>query len=447
MDDMGNTKYAHFLVFLFSGCLVILMIGALFAPAPAHAEVLTFEGELNATTPIDLTGRQLGPGEELLLHGHGEAGQQVHIELLSGSETQETILTTVNQDGTWQASIPITTEFSANQLRLSSHFSSTPAERVTNTLALGTLAMVGIVLLELLLERLVRLLQAMGLLGKSQTRGYVFDVETKEPVAFALLTIESVAEDGRTDHHSDNPRLFETVVSTVDGFFRSVDLPAGKYRIHVAHPNYSFPPTGVRPWYVKPLELYQGGIFELKRARQLDVISIPMQPREKSNKPLRYWLNVRVFSTVIQHILHVLRGPMMIASLAFLLLSPSLMNFLFVSLYLFLFLFDVFSTLRTHQIKGKVLDEYDQPIPHAVIRIVQSPPEELAGVILTKKNGQFMKRLGKGQYRLSVSKDGYIPEETDRLSFEMLDLKESHAHLVYRLKKIDETSSMTTDLR
>jgi hypothetical protein len=404
------------------------------------AATVKIDGELQPKNTIEINQVTLQSGTPVVLTGKGQPGKAVEIQVFHHTTALYKTQTTVNSDGAWSLALP-SSEETPTQVKISSDLESSPTEQLISLLTLGSIFTSSIVLAQLFIERILRLLQGVGLLGVTQTKGYVFDSITKEPVPFALLTIESATEyTDTTKRGAAAPlRLFETVVSTVDGFFRTIDLPEGKYKVTVVHPSYSFPLSSSKPWYAKSFDFYQGETITLKKAHALDLICIPMQPKEVKKPEFFYWFHLRVFMSVFSYVLQALRFPMTLLSFILVFFAPSWLNFAFASLYLFTLCFDHLKNLRKHQVSGKVIKKDGAGVSRAIVRIIQSPPEELAGVVLTNHHGMFKKRLSEGQYRLAVQKDGFISAETNGMSWEMLDLKTDHKNLVYTLQ--DSTQS------
>lgn len=114
------------------------------------------------------------------------------------------------------------------------------------------------------LELLARILQALGLVPAGKPRGFVFDSHNHKGIPFALLTITSVPEktlpltaDPNTLNLATTP-LIETVVSDVEGVYKGVELPPGKYQIDVRHQEYRFPTIKPRPAYLTLRDFYKG---------------------------------------------------------------------------------------------------------------------------------------------------------------------------------------------
>jgi hypothetical protein len=375
------------------------------------------------------------PNEDLTVSGYGEPGAEITLS----SEKERNIIyqtkTMVDERGKWQTSIPSFGNDLPDQLIITSTIALTTAEVIETVTVTGTAAATGAVVFHMVLDRLFRVLQVIGLLGKRTTRGYVFDHATRKPVSFATLRIESV-QDGTKD--LSKPTISETVVSTVEGFFRIIDLPSGKYRIWVSHPDYEFPVQTPRPWYTNPLEFYQGEEVTLTKQQSLDLLFIPMEPVANAKHGISHWLELRVLGSVISHYLHQLSLPMGVISCALTLIYPSFVNFAIATIYIVFALYEYSKTTKKVALSGIVVDEKGKPLDGTVVKIIQSPPEELAGVLLTHKDGRFSMKVMKAQYRIVVSKNGYVPDEKDGMSFEMLEVKKAKKNLQYRLKEAGE---------
>lgn len=360
------------------------------------------------------------------VNGTGEPSAVITVNVYNGPEIIYTVSTTVDEQGEWSVDLPPFDEPPTN-ITADSQIEWTP-EKTIETITVATAAATStLVVIQLVGERLFRLLQFFGLFGHRKTKGYVFDTVTKKPVPFALLTIESLMARGES-------KIQETVVSAVDGFFKTIALPPGQYTVTVAHPNFSFPVTGPRPWYSAPLDYYQGQPISVTTQKELDIIFIPMAPKKSETKNRSYWLNFHVMGGLLTQAAKMLSLPMGVISVIIVVLFPSFLNFLVTSLYLIIGLQILLRNLENKVLKGKIVDGKNNAIKEAVVRAYRITPDELAAVTLTNSKGQFSFRLPKNQYRLLISKDGWIPTDNAGLSYETIDLNKSQTGLTYHLQ-------------
>jgi hypothetical protein len=421
--------------FNFTLYLVIFFTFSAFFTSRIHAADLEISEPLPGISYVQVEDPVMLPNEELTVSGYGEPGAEITLS----SEKDRNILyqtkTMVDERGKWQTSIPSFGKDLPDQLIITSTVTLSTAEVIETVAVTGTVAATGAVVFHMVLDRLFRVLQVIGLLGKRRTRGYVFNLATRKPVSFATLRIESV-QDGTKD--LSKPTISETVVSTVEGFFRIIDLPSGKYRVWVSHPEYEFPVQTPRPWYTNPLEFYQGEEVALTKQQSLDLLFIPMEPVANAKRGISHWLQLKVLGTVISHYLHQLSVPMGVISCALTVIYPSFVNFAIATIYIVFALYEYSKTTKKVALSGIVVDEKGKPMDGTVVKIIQSPPEELAGVLLTRKDGRFSMKVMKAQYRIVVSKNGYVTDEKDGMSFEMLEVKKAKKNLQYRLKAAGE---------
>lgn len=366
-----------------------------------------------------------------VVNGTGEPGATITVRVFNNAAVVYTTTTTVDTQGEWRVALPAF-DLPPTNITADSEIAWTPRKVVETATVTTAAATSGLVLLQLLAERFFRLLQFFGLLGHRKTKGYVFDAVTKKPVPFALLTIESIGQAGA--------KIQETVVSAVDGFFKTIALPPGKYTVTVAHPAFSFPVTSPRPWYVAPLEYYQGQPITVGSQKELEIIFIPMTPKEAGTRVNSYWLNLHVLGGLLSQAAKVLSVPMGIVSVLLVIIFPSFINFLVTSLYLLIGLQIVLRNFENKVLKGKIIDDKNKPIANAIIRVYRISPDELAAVTLSNTKGEFKLRLPKNQYRTLISKDGWIPLDNQGLSYETVDLNQTQKEMRYTMQAVTETS-------
>ncbi len=366
------------------------------------------------------------PDTETVLEGTAEPGADLFVTVLNGENIIYTQSTKVRSNGQWSVPLPAFAD-APTQLLVRTEVELTLTKIIETTAVGGAVATSTIILGQILLERFFRLLQVIGIFRQRVTKGFIFDIISKKPVPFALLTIENIR---KTEGESSLFR--ETVVSTVDGFFKTITLPRGEYALHAAHSDYSFPVTTPRPWYTKPNEFYKGETITLDEQDKLEILLIPMQPLTNKSLRLSYWLNGHVFFSLLAQISKILSVPMGVISIVLLILYPSFINFLISSIYIALGLYALLRKAQKHTLSGKVTLLNDKPVSQAVIRIYQTEPHELVTATLTDEHGVFESAVDKGTYQVVVSKDGLVLQNQG-LSFESVELKKSVRNLHYQM--------------
>jgi|GEM_PF-1397827 len=403
---------------------------ALAFPNQVYAAKVELARPLDSHTQIEISNPIQLPHEEVLVSGNGEPGAEVMVQAVAQKKTIFSVRTIIDKKGHWQVIMPALEQI-PDHLLIGSEIGLSTRQVVESTTVVGAAAAASFVILQLMAERLLRLLQLAGLLSRRTTRGFVFDGESKQPIPFALLTIESMNK-----KKNGAAELKETVVSTVDGLFRTLDLPAGKYQIAISHPDYTFPTSQPRPWYATSLEYYRGEMIELNAQNRLNVMFIPLQAHHRTSVMQAHWFNVKVIQSVTEHMLRILSLPMGLLSTTLVIFYPSIINFGLASLYLLLGASELYKRRQHRTMAGTVTQEHNQPVPQAIVQVIQTPPDELVAVLITDKLGRFKINLSPDQYRINVAKTGYIPdqEESKGMSFETISLSKDVKNLRYCLK-------------
>jgi hypothetical protein len=292
------------------------------------------------------------------------------------------------------------------------------------------------------LEILARILQALGLIPSGKPRGFVFDSRTHKGIPFALLTITSVdvsgtpGEDNVVDF-SHTP-LIETVVSDVEGVYKGVELPLGKYQIDVRHQEYRFPTARPRPPYLTTHDYYRGEEFEIASEKDAELLFlIPMDAIEETGK--RTWKNqVRVSLAYLSRFGAMLILPLFVVSGILTLLFPSIWNWLVFGTYAVMVAYKSVGWFKIPRLTGVVIDTHGVAIENAIVRIIISENSELAVVTNTKSDGRFSAFVKPGKYQISVVNPGYVWTDTPVGSFYEVDLTEQPLHLVATMEQVDQ---------
>jgi hypothetical protein len=294
-----------------------------------------------------------------------------------------------------------------------------------------TIALPGLGLLVLLwefarqfsLRFLIKLLQAIGLLPAGEPQGLVYNSETGQPIAFALLTFRSaiyetsaasetynvdglnVADDpSAEDLVTPNP-IWETAVTNPEGVYQGIQLPSGKYVLEVSHQDYRFPTQKRRPSYLSFRDFYAGEAFETSQNSSDLLFLVPMDPLASSSSPrswhhsLKIWLSRTRFRDMLI--------PLFLVSLVITIFYPTLINILILASYLFVMTWRRLKSYRKPPLAGTVKDRYETPIANAVIRITNQESGQLSTLVTTDENGRFVANLKPDLYQLNLVKNGY----------------------------------------
>jgi hypothetical protein len=293
------------------------------------------------------------------------------------------------------------------------------------------------------IELLARILQALGLIPSGKPRGFVFDSRTHKGIPFALLTITSITDNqnqpfdiNTVDLHS--LPLMETVVSDVDGVYKGVDLPPGKYQIDVRHQEFRFPTARTRPPYLTLRDYYKGEVFEILSEKDAELLFlIPMDAIEESGK--RTWQNrVRVFLAYLSRFSALLILPLFVLSGILTLLFPSVWNWLVFGIYVVMVCYKSVGWFKIPRLTGVVIDSGGHPLESAIVRVMNSETSELVLVTTTNADGRFNAFIDPGNYQLSVIKPGFVWTDTPVGSLMEVNLGKDAQHLIATMEQMDQ---------
>lgn len=260
-------------------------------------------------------------------------------------------------------------------------------------------------LVPIILEIISRLLQAVGLIPVKRPRGVVFDTKTGKGIPFATITFVRVA-DGQ---------IVDTVVSDVQGVYRSIKLPSGIYRLEVVHSDYIFP-TKVTPRFtLNPHDFYRGEPFEITNRNQEELFLIPMDPLYEEaglRRPLSFYF--QVLAQVLRRVLFNLFYPIVALSFIITLIFPTLLNIAICILYIIMIFYRVRHTKAQPPLMGKVVDRYGKPLIDVMVRCIETQTNQVSALLITNPKGEFRVNLPTLQYTLVVVKDGYVVEQSSR---------------------------------
>lgn len=272
---------------------------------------------------------------------------------------------------------------------------------------------------------LAKILQALGLLPAGKPQGMVFESNSYEPVAFAVLNI--VGKDQEAG-------ITETVVTDVAGIYKGIKIPPGTYTVSVSHQDYTFPSHKNRPSYLTVAEFYQGQAFQVSGQGQEQLLLIPVDKNTELAR--KDWKRrSRVLAAQLSRRTSTLIWPVFILSLFLAALFPTVWNLGMSVLYSTLVGRKILLWFRTPLLTGMVVDEHGQPISRAIIRLSLQGSDELTSLIATAENGRFTVFAPKGKYELNVTKPGYIwYDQSSPLSSYVLDASQTSQSLMVTMK-------------
>lgn len=276
---------------------------------------------------------------------------------------------------------------------------------------------------------LLRLLQAIGLLPKGTPQGIVYDSKTHEPIAFALVSVYKIIQ--------NKAELVETVVSTVDGIYSGIELPAGTYQVVVSHLDYNFPSEKNRSKAVSMFDFYRGEPFEVKDEQNKIVLLIPMDAKEsqKTTKPALRQLRIRLAK--LTRFSSYLTIPLFLLSGLFAVIFPSIWNTIVFICYCGLVSKHVLSWFRTPVITGVVIEmKSSTPIPQAVIRLTNPTKNNEVSILQSNERGEF-RYFGKPEtYLVNIYHQDYawVSDDQSPLSLFEARTQQENVHIIANMQ-------------
>ena len=279
-------------------------------------------------------------------------------------------------------------------------------------------------------DLIFKILQALGLIPPSEPQGMVFDSQTNEPVAFALITITSV-------DNSTQEKIIETVVTDVDGIYQGVQLPVGSYTIEVIQQDYTFPTNKPRPSYLSIQEYYRGEIFEVHSNKHQQLFLIPVDKKTETKKTVSIKKTIR---SIIRKIRFTdLFWPLFILSILITIFYPTWINLLLLSFYFLMLFKRLIASFKKPTISGIVVTQTKEPVHNAIIRLSDPTKGELVSIVRTNKDGYHQSFLEPRKYQIQVTKTGLVwDRKGSQLSFEEVDVTQERKVVNATMREVSD---------
>lgn len=293
----------------------------------------------------------------------------------------------------------------STRIRLDDLFSNIDVDRLTGIGATTALATFTIGLTTLLgslfyipmyiSQIFFNILSWLGLRGKGQLSGFVYDSSTKSPVAQAIVRV-----------YSKKGGLVWTDVTDSRGRF-TLSLKDGIYKIEVSASNYKFPSKIVFGKSDYPLDnIYHGDYFEVKDGVIPD-FSIPIDPEELST--------FRKFSTIFRGtsilVLKVVGLLFFIFGLTFSIYAyytiPNTFNFFLIVLYIPFFVLIIKALLKRDLSYGIVKLEEGESLKGIPVGLKDEDYKKVVSKRVTDGKGRYRFVVNDGEYKLEVLDAGY----------------------------------------
>ncbi len=280
---------------------------------------------------------------------------------------------------------------------------------------------------------LLRILQALGILPPPAPQGLVFNSETEEPVAFAILNIGKIGDESTK----------ETVVTNTDGVYGGIQLPPGKYQIEVRHQDFVFPTGKTRPPYLTMFEFYKQEAFEVSNEKTKQLFLIPVDPLRAATQTgsrLSWHLIRERLIRLSQYLLL----PLFLISAVITYFFPTTVNFVVCGIYVIIIAFRVLRWFKTPVIVGKVVDSAGTPLSNVFVRIFLQESNQLMSVLVTDAKGKFRAFLPKNEYQIALSKQKYVWVDNNEIqNFFLADARKAK---VVILAVMEASQKLFTDL-
>ena len=268
---------------------------------------------------------------------------------------------------------------------------------------------------------ILKILQALGLIPPSKPQGIVYNSITNEPVAFALLTIQSTPT-------KTGDVVIETLVTDVNGIYQGVRLPVGDYTITASHQDFVFPTASKRPSFATMQDFYTGEVFTVSSSESQQLFLIPVDPRKESAQTEKSSQLRKTVRRILQKIrVTDFFWPLLTMSIIITLLYPTPINFIVLGIYGIFLWKRLVILYRKPNFIGTVTDLFGNPLEHATVRISNPSNGSLESLLTTNEKGTLRAHLPAGKYQVQATKTGFVwAEEGLGLSFKEIEIVENN---------------------
>ena len=241
------------------------------------------------------------------------------------------------------------------------------------------------------------LLTFLGLRKRRKPWGVVYDSITKEPIDPAYLVVKDQNGNDVTEAVSDMNGRY--------GFLTT----GGTYRIEANKTNYVFPSEKLKGKIEDELynNLYFGEQFILDPLNPVITKNIPMDPTgfdwNQFIKLKRKDMGFSLADPIMARVANALFILGFISSISIILIVPTILNGLVVSLYIVLGLIQTFGI--TPKTFGRLIDgQTGEPLAFAIVRVLYSKINQEIGHVVADKFGRYYSLVPKGEYDVRIDK-------------------------------------------
>ncbi|MGI5897795.1 MAG: carboxypeptidase regulatory-like domain-containing protein [Candidatus Dojkabacteria bacterium] len=249
------------------------------------------------------------------------------------------------------------------------------------------------------------ILTLFGLRKKGVLNGYVYDSYSKEPIKQAIVRV-----------FNKKKELIWTDVTNGHGYFKTIDVADGQYYIEVSANGYKFPTTTVFGSTDLPMEnIYHGGLFSSSNNR-IPKFSIPLD-RAKSKKITVF---KQRFLNLFKLLLHLVHIALFIVGLIFSIyavyVSPTVINYIILSLYIPSILLIIWPIFSKREKYGIVRDEKGNRLEGINIGLFEVDFNRLILKRVSDKEGRYRFLADRGEYYISILNPEYSLVDKEKLA-------------------------------
>lgn len=234
-------------------------------------------------------------------------------------------------------------------------------------------------------------LTLIGIRRKGLITGYIYDSQTKDPIGRAVVRV-----------YNKVGNLIWTDVSNGYGYFRTIDVENGEYRIDVRVNGYIFPSRAVFGNSDFPLEhIYHGGFFHVTDG-SIPNFSIPIDKSNLSELSIRKE-NLKLVLKILLQIVYILLVVLgLLLTLYAIYISPIWFNYLILLLYL-PSLYTILYLFIIHRERyGFVKESNGEKLSGITVGLYDSEFNRLNATRVTDIRGRYRFIVSPGSYYISI---------------------------------------------
>jgi len=266
----------------------------------------------------------------------------------------------------------------------------------------------------------IQLLQAVGIRRRSKPWGVVFNAQTGQPVALAIVKI----------FDKQYNRMLEQVVTDSQGRYGFIAKP-GEFYMSVSKAGFIFPPKEKSSSFYE--KVYFGGNIKISEKDQTVAFNIPLDPIVGQRLAINLMVYLVRFNKLLQHI----RIPLLVIGVVFAaVMTITSFNIVYALSLFFYVLVIALEVLRGKKAKpyGTVTDTFGHSIDLAIVRIYRKNTNRLVESDVSDAQGRFKFLVSPGVYYLTAAKPGFIDFKSHLM---YLEKERTMVSSTIKLKKVE----------